>query len=549
MANKRDKRRSRKRQEPPPEPDVGAAGPRDSVRRAYLIVAAFCSGAGVMIIELAGNRILAPWFGNSLYTWTGLIGVILMSISGGYYLGGYLADKRPNYAVLAHLLAAAALLTILIPALQAAVESSISDANVILGLVLATTLLFAVPGCLLAAVSPFAVRLISLLTDDKRIGLSAGYVGMSGTLGSVAGTFASGFVLIPQMNLRMIFLLTGVGLAVLAVVGYLLFSATVRRNKSPAAAAVMLFALLAIASMNATSSNLPNVIHDETTFYHRIRVTESPANRDGYALRTLWLDSTDEGSQYVYCGDTPQTSGSVPQGPEFQRYWKLAKLFCPELQTAAFLGGGGFAMPEALLDAFPEARADVVEIDPAVIEVGRKYFRVDEYPGLNAVADDARRFLRRTDAGYDLILGDAYSGVRCVPAHLVTKEFFQLVNGRLTDRGVFIVDIPGCIEGHDSTMFKSVMKTISEVFADHCVFITAGDPAQWQNIFIVAASFDLNAEAVLAGDRDEADMELFRRGYLARDEYDLAGGILFTDDRNPVEYLVARTLRTETPDD
>ena len=462
MANRRDKRRPKKRREYPSEPAVTTPRPKDTVRRAYLIVAAFCSGAGVMIIELAGNRILAPWFGNSLYTWTGLIGVILMSISGGYYLGGYLADKRPNYAVLAHLLAAAALLTILIPVLQTGVEGSVSDANVILGPVLAATLLFAVPGCLLAAVSPFAVRLISLLTDDKRIGLSAGYVGMSSTLGSVAGTFGSGFVLIPRMNLQMIFLLTGAGLALLAVVGYLLFSITVRRNKSLAAGAIALFALLAVATIYSTNPASRHLLHDETTFYHRIRVTERPT-ANGDRLRTLQLDTTEEGAQYV-------DSREMPVGHEYQRYWKLAKLFSPDLKTAAFLGGGGFAMPEALLDAFPDARADVVEIDPAVIEVGRKYFRVDEYPRMNAVADDARRFLRRTDTRYDMILGDAYSGLRCVPAHLVTKEFFELVKSRLNERGIFVVDIPGAIEGEDSKMFKSVVKTISEVFADRCVF-------------------------------------------------------------------------------
>ena len=93
------------------------------------------------------------------------------------------------------------------------------------------------------------------------------------------------------------------------------------------------------------------------------------------------------------------------------------------------------------------------------------------------------------------------------------------------------------------------MKTIAEVFVDHCVFITGQDPTRWQNIFIVAASFELNVAAELADHRGEADVELFRRGYLARDEYDLAGGILFTDDRNPVEYIVAKTLRTETADD
>ena len=117
MATKRGKRRPNREDSPAPEP-AWMATPHGITCRVYLVLAAFFAGAAVMIIELAGNRILAPWFGNSLFTWTGLIGVILVSISGGYYLGGYLADRRPNYVVLSHLLAASALLTVLIPFLR-----------------------------------------------------------------------------------------------------------------------------------------------------------------------------------------------------------------------------------------------------------------------------------------------------------------------------------------------------------------------------------------------------------------------------------------------
>ena len=125
MARSRSKPRSTKdAKSTDPTPRPAEAG--RSTCRAYLILTAFSAGAAVMIIELAGNRILAPWFGNSLYTWTGLIGVILVSISVGYYLGGYLADRWPRYAVLAHLLTASAVLTILIPSLEASLVGSVA---------------------------------------------------------------------------------------------------------------------------------------------------------------------------------------------------------------------------------------------------------------------------------------------------------------------------------------------------------------------------------------------------------------------------------------
>lgn len=496
-----------------------------------------------MIVELAGNRILAPWFGNSLYTWTGLIGVILVSISAGYYLGGYLADRWPSYAVLGHLLSASAVLTLLVPSLQSSMAEPVSGLDIVWGPVVATGLLFAVPGCLMAAVSPFAIRMVSLLSDDKSIGVSAGSVGMSATLGSVAGTFATGFVLVPHLELRAIFVVTGLVLALLAVAGYLLFAAAFRRNGWLGLLLLGLFGLIGAAAYYDEAPRSWSIVYEDHTFYHRIRVVEAPVERPSGRrdlLRILYLDNTREGTQYAESSELCEP---------YQRYWELARLFTPQATRAAFLGGGAYAMPEAFLDAFPEATADVVEIDPAVVEVGRKYFRVDQYPRMNAVAGDARRFLKSTDATYDLIYGDAYRGLACIPAHLVTVEFFELVERRLRDRGVFIVNVSGSIEGEAATMFHSVAKTLFEVFAHQCVYATNPEhPRARQNVFIVAAEHELEPESFRPGQFDQPDRAAaLLAGYVPPERYDLSGGVIFTDGHNPVEYLVARSLRLSPP--
>jgi len=543
MAKKRRKPRRVPDDRRPAEP-APAASHGGKTCRWFLIATALVAGAAVMIIELAGNRVLAPWFGNSLYTWTGLIGVILVSISAGYYLGGYLADRRPDYVVLSHLLTASALLTVLVPALQSALSGPIRSLGVVSGPLLGTMLLFAVPGCLLASVSPFTIRLISLLDDDKSVGLSAGTIGMVATLGSVLGTFGSGFVLIPHLGLKTVFLTTGLVLAALAIVGYGLFWSRLRNKKSVVAGLLVAFGAATAAgaftdgkTRHVTIFGGPvPVVFEEDTFYHKIRVAEAPTD-DGDTARFLYLDTTQEGSQFV------RSRGMVVP---YLEYWQLAKLFCPEVRRAAFLGGGAFTWPEALLDAFPDARVDVVEIDPAVIEVGRKYFRVDEYPTMNAVADDARRFLRATDARYDLIFGDAYHGVHCVPAHLVTREFFELVRGRLSDRGIFVINAHGPVRGEGAILFRSLGKTLSEVFPHRCVFTTHPDApeAVEQNVFVVAASHDLAVESIRDGERPDRQLvDALFRGYLAPDQYDLADGVVFTDDYNPVEYLAARMQR------
>jgi spermidine synthase len=505
-------------------------------RRVFLLAAAFLSGAAIMVLELAGNRILAPWFGNSTCTWTGLIGVVLISLSCGYYLGGYLADRWPNYSVLAHLLVVSAALTMLVPVLQAAVADSVSAASVVSGPILATLLLLAAPACLLAAVSPFTVKLLSLLSADQRVGVSAGAIGMCATLGSVLGTFATGLVLVPHLGLQMIFWGTGVVLGLLALAGYLLFSLRFRQNRAAPAALVAVLAVLSVGSLHREP--LPEtIVFEQTTPYHRIRVIEAPVE-DGDRIRYLFLDTTAEGGCFLR---------SRQPALQYHQAWELSRLFFTKPGRAAFLGGGAFSMPEVMLDAFPGLEADVVEVDPAVIEVGRKYFRTGEYPRLHATAGDARRFLRFTPERYDLIVGDAFHGVRSIPGHLVTVEFFDLVRQRLTADGVYLMNIASAVEGRQSPVFRSIAATVREVFPHVEVFAAEPDrPAKSQNLILVASARDL-AGALAAGapgDRG-GDLPRLLAGRLDARQYDDPDAPILRDARNPIEYLVAQGLATQ----
>jgi len=495
-----------------------------------------------MLMELAGNRILAPWFGNTLYTWTGLIGVVLVSLSCGYYLGGYVADRWPRPAVLAHLLAAAALLTVLVPVLQAAVAGWMRGLDAVWGPVVAAALLLAAPGCLLAAVSPFAVRLLSLRSGDRKVGVSAGAVGMAGALGSVLGTFAAGFVLIPHLDLRRLFLTSGGVLAAAAAIVYALSLARPARYR---ALVLLLLALLGVAAPAATATRerSPGIVYEQTTFYHRIRVMEAP-DEQGDLARCLLLDSTYEGAQYV-------EPGNADLPTPYQWCWRLGPALVPGLQRAAFLGGGAFGMPEALLDALPRARADVLEIDPQVIAVGRRFFRVDEYPRMHPIAEDARRWLQRSPGSYDFIVGDAYHGVHSIPPHLTTVEFFDLVKSRLSPGGVYAMNVVGVLEGDKAALLHAVARTLREVFPH--VYVLALEPERprdTQNVIFVAAAHELDLAALAAGTQgvpgrvNDALGQLLR-GYLPWDRLRIPPGPILRDDYNPIEYLAARDPTTE----
>jgi spermidine synthase len=376
---------------------------------------------------------------------------------------------------------------------------------------------------------------VSLLSADKHIGLSAGTVYMVSTIGSVLGTFASGFWLIPSLDLENVFWFTGLAVACLAGLGY--FLAFQQRGKIalPGLALLSAMPLVMLAAAFTKPPAQANVLFDHMSFYHRIRViNQALPNGDG--VLSLFLDTTWEGGQY-----DKSTDFAVP----YQRYVELARLFCRKHDAALFLGGGAFKMPQAFLDHYPRARVDVAEIDPAVVEVGRRFFRVNNYPDLHIVVDDARRYLTHTTRKYDLIFGDAYNGVRSVPAHLLTREFFQTVKDHLDERGVFMMNVIGSVQGNNAALFSSVMATVSQVFPETSVFATIPQNLnKTQSLVIVATDFDLKLNSLETGLTPE--QESLKKLLLTRvtpKDYQTQKGYILMDHFNPVEYLVARTLQ------
>jgi spermidine synthase len=204
-------------------------------------------------------------------------------------------------------------------------------------------------------------------------------------------------------------------------------------------------------------------------------------------------------------------------------------------------------MPEALVDDHPDVRVDVAEIDPEVAEIGRRYFRLGDYDeNITPVIGDARAFLLGRETRYDLIFGDAYRGRQNVPDHLVTREFFELVKRRLTDDGVFMMNLIGAVRGTSSQFFTAVASTLLEVYPELYVFaILPAYPELTQNLILVAPvrerGFSRDDLIEQAGD-DEALLRMVRN-LVPRRTYDLSNGTVLTDDFNPVQYIIARQLR------
>ncbi len=506
-----------------PEPAAGFL----RLERFYLGAACFCSGAALMVIELSAARLLAPMFGNSIYTWTALIGVILVAFSAGGYSGGRLADRRAGPEVLGWLLAAAALLTFLIPGLAVLLGPMLSDRGLVQGPVLFALLLLALPGALLGAVSPASVRLYSLTWKDSHVGGAAGTVSMLGSLGSFVGTFLSGFVLLGAFGVRAIFLGCAALLLLLALAAFALARGSRRRQAALLAAG----AVAAAASLALETPTEPGVLHERESFYHHIKVTEQVEGRQ--SRRYLQLDSTSEG------GIQTEDGALVL---EYQHYWRLAVMGGEPLRRALFIGAGAFGMPCEVSREFPEAEVDVAELDPQVIDIGRQFFHLDQHPRVQAHAGDARHYLRtQTDRRWDLIFGDAYNGVHAIPPHLATREFFQLVADRLEPGGVYLMNTISAVQGPRAELLAGMLATLRGVFAHVEIFAVQGPRQLVQNVVIMASQEDRMSR--LAGRRHVAGSVPARiaAAHVPRSQVP-ADGQVFTDDFNPVDAIIARAM-------
>lgn len=504
-----------------------AAVRTNSASRLLLSVICFVAGAAIMVIEISANRLLAPHFGNSVYTWTALIGVLLVAISAGGYLGGILSDKLGRMDLLGWLLAGASVLTMLIPSISLVLGPALSDAGLISGPLWASVFLLALPGVLLGAVSPASVRFYSLLNQDQHVGIAAGTISMLGSLGSFVGTFVTGFYLLSAFGVKAIFLGSGVVLLVLALLAFWMAGKSIKTHAS--ITVVVLLAGLITCRTEASIDKL--TIHQENSFYHQIEVQERVTG--DWKDRFLKLDSTMEGGMRMNDGGLLL---------EYQNFWQLVRLNEDiKVQRALFVGAGAFGMPEQVSRLIEGAQVDVVEIDPAVIGVGRRFFKLDEHPHVHAYASDARRFLNESAGGYDFIFGDAYNGVQHIPSHLVTREFFSVIKNKLSPKGVFLMNVITAVEGGKADLLGHLLATVRHVFPHVEVFAVNGYQSSPQNVILLASQEDWSSWLDSRRYVSNSWQEKLVRTRLPEGKLP-AERAVFTDDYNPVDAVIARQL-------
>ena len=480
----------------------------------------FVAGTGSLGAEIAAVRLLAPYFGDSTIIWANTIGVVLVALSIGYWLGGRFADRHPHMQGLCLLTLSAAVLLALIPFVaDPLLELAVSaldeiSAGAFIGSLLGVLVLVAIPVLLLGAVSPWAIRLAVPAVD--RAGEVAGRLYALSTAGSLLGTLLSALLLIPLVGTRRTFLIFAFAIALVAVLG---LRPARRYVLAPAAIAALM--ALPVGTLKAAENG--TVIHETNTEYQYARVIEYEDGR-----RTLELNEG-QAVHSVYRPDRVLT-GNVWDGHLVLPFTALDE---PPAEVA-ILGNAAGTTSRAYEEFFPETTIDGVEIDAELSELGRRYFDMNN-PNLDLYHEDARPFLRRTDARYDVISVDAYRQPY-IPFYLTTREFFELVRDRLEPGGVVIVNV-GHPEGQDE-LERVLAATIGEVFPT-----VLRDPIEDTNTLLVGSEAPISAERLNAEARDlPPALRPVAHAAAGRLEEPLTGGEVYTDDHAPVEWLIDKSI-------
>ncbi|MGD0263851.1 MAG: fused MFS/spermidine synthase [Candidatus Methylomirabilota bacterium] len=436
-------KRSSRHHEPHEEKSV-SRGPEAHPWLLHAVV--FVCGAVLMGLEIVGSRILAPYFGNSIFVWGSLISIVLAALSLGYWVGGIVADRWPRLRVLGVLIALPGIMIALLPFVYPLLNRAIaaSEMGARLSPLVSSFVLFLVPSVFLGTISPFAVRLQARAVAS--VGTTAGGLYAVSTAGSIAGTLLTAFYLIVVIGVANIVHGLGLTLLVVAAAVFLRGRRTGRASLALVCTGVL---LLGVVWQARTRAAEPGLLLDMDSFYNHIRVAEEGG------MRYIDFDNLRQSAMLL---DDPWELRL-----RYTRFLALALAFQPEPKRVLVLGLGGGSFPKRLYRDFPQVVVDVVDIDPEVIGIAKRYFQVPEDSRLRLHLRDGRRFVQETTERYDLIFLDAYNS-DTIPFHLTTREFYRQLEAHLAPGGFVVSNIIGTLRGPQSGFFRAVYRTLTDSF-------------------------------------------------------------------------------------
>ena len=416
----------------------------------YFVV--FISGAVLMALEIVGSRVLAPYFGSSIFVWGSLISVVMTALSIGYYWGGWLSAREPSYAKLLMLLVIPGVVIFFLPFVYPSINEWIAtmDLGIRLSPLLACSVLFLLPGIFIGTISPYVIRLAA--TQLHTVGSTAGTLYAVSTFGSIVGTLLTAFYLIPALGVSNIIHALGLTLVCLSLV---VVPLTRLNRVSVARAVATVSLLLSWLSLGWTPIAWAKTLMQKDTFYHRIRIEE------------------DDEARYMYFDRTLQSAMTLKDPTAlrliYSRYTSLGFTFRADAKKLLLIGLGGGSIPKKLNKEFPNMEIDAVELDPEVIRIAKDHFNIKESKQLRLHAQDGRLFLTRTQNQYDIIMLDAYF-TDAMPFHLATKQFFELAQKKLTPNGIIVANLISAVTGPSGKIARAFIRTMRQVYPQTYIF-------------------------------------------------------------------------------
>jgi predicted membrane-bound spermidine synthase len=493
--------------------DPPEAGPPPSGTLRFPGAYAFVGSGCLLVLELVAGRILAPTIGVSLYTWTSIIGVVLAGISLGNWLGGKIADRAPGRATLSSLYLLSALTSSLILVFSRDLGKVAAPHTwpAITQVLWLTMLLFFVPSTLLGTMTPMLIKLS--LRSLGATGRVVGRIQAAATVGSIVGTFITGFFLISWFGTRAIVAGVCGALLVLAILSNPVWT---RRSR------VNLAVVLLFIAGSAALAKSPCLVESN---YFCIAIEEARAP-DGRLILVLNLDRLDHG----HVDPSDPTNLWYPYQLLYQHILD-ARYERGDAVDTFEIGGGAYTMAR-YMERWYEGREVVAEIDPAVTEFAKTHLFLSKETSVQTLNDDARQVLKQLSSRdrFDVVLGDAFNDA-AIPYHLTTVEFNELLKTHMEPDGVYMINV---VDGVGYGFLRSFMLTLRESFADVRLLALPGiwPPDGRGSTFVVAASDAPLAE--VEGMVSRGELETF----LARD-----GGVVLTDDHVPVDQLLAPNFR------
>jgi predicted membrane-bound spermidine synthase len=492
-----------------------------TVNRKLLFIIAFFEGAAVMAVELVGAKMVGPYYGNSLYVWASVLGLTLVGLASGYFVGGYASKKIENNKLLYSVLFFAAVLILIMPQWGAFVMEKNMDVSFVTGTVISGFLFLLPPLFCLGMVSPI---IINLMTGQEQIaGKVSGTVYGVSTIGGVFMTFFIAFYLIPVYGLKLSAYCTGFLLIAFSLIHF------VRARKG---VPVVLF-FLTIIVMAAKAKDVIALPSNEKVLY----------KNDGILGQVLVTEDSNAGKRTLYVNNIPQTLMHIATGRSLWRYIHRISL-CASVKPAGskvlVCGLGGGALAAELKNLGLEV--EFVELDQRIADTAKEFFQLD--PSAQVTIDDARHFINSCTKQYDILIIDTSAG-ETQPLNVYTVECFEKLNKLLKEDGMLLVHYQNSIEGDGSVATRSIGKTIQKAGFQVKLLNTRENLTEINEVMFFGSKKDLDLEKEAFERRDRfGDPYKFSTGNkLFIKGYDFKKGFVLTDDCPKMDFLHQNTIK------